>query len=112
VSQGSEKKREHKNEGGLLDQHEGVVCLWPQKSKEWNLQEIQIDKRVLPKSGTLGSLRNSTFRSGSFFYYWGSICEAIVGYDCLALCLRFLCGDIGFVYPAMSMVVIGPSLLY
>jgi hypothetical protein len=31
---------------------------------------------------------------------------------CLALCYNFLCGDIGFVYPAMSMVVIGPSLLY
>jgi hypothetical protein len=39
---------------------------------------------------------------------------------CLALCLRLLCGDspllrlllgeIGFVYPMMSMVVIGPSL--
>jgi hypothetical protein len=26
------------------------------------------------------------------------------------LCL--LCGDIGFVYPAMFMVLIGPSLLY
>jgi hypothetical protein len=31
---------------------------------------------------------------------------------CLALCLILLCGDIGFVYPAMSMVVIGPLLLY
>ncbi len=30
---------------------------------------------------------------------------------CLALCYNWLCGDIGFVYPAMSMVVIGPSLL-
>jgi hypothetical protein len=28
-----------------------------------------------------------------------------------ALCYNFLCGDIGFIYPAMSMVVIGPSLL-
>ncbi len=35
-----------------------------------------------------------------------------IGAPCLALCLRLLCGDIGFVYPAMSMVVIGPSLLY
>jgi hypothetical protein len=26
--------------------------------------------------------------------------------------LWLLCGDISFVYPAMSMVVIGPSLLY
>ncbi len=33
-------------------------------------------------------------------------------YSCLALCYNFLCGDIGFVYPAMSMVVIGPLLLY
>jgi hypothetical protein len=31
---------------------------------------------------------------------------------CLALCLRLLLGDIGFVYPVMSMMVIGPSLLY
>jgi hypothetical protein len=29
---------------------------------------------------------------------------------CLALCLRLLLGDIGFVYPVMSMMVIGPSL--
>jgi hypothetical protein len=26
--------------------------------------------------------------------------------------LQLLCGDIGFVYPAMSMVVLGPSLLH
>jgi hypothetical protein len=31
---------------------------------------------------------------------------------CLALCCDSLCGDIGFVYPGMSMMVIGPSLLY
>ncbi len=30
--------------------------------------------------------------------------------DCLALCLRLLLGDIGFVYPVMSMVVVGHSL--
>jgi hypothetical protein len=33
----------------------------------------------------------------------------IIG-KCLALCLRLLLGDIGFVYPVMSMMVIGPSL--
>ncbi len=33
-----------------------------------------------------------------------------ITYDCLALCLRLLLGDIGFVYPVMSMMVIGPSL--
>jgi hypothetical protein len=33
-------------------------------------------------------------------------------FGCLALCFDCLCGDIGLVYPAMSMVVIGPSLLY
>jgi hypothetical protein len=32
--------------------------------------------------------------------------------DCLALCYNLLCGDFGFVYPAMSMVVIGPLLLH
>ncbi len=32
------------------------------------------------------------------------------GYTCFALCLRLLFGDIGFVYPVMSMVVIDPSL--
>ncbi len=30
---------------------------------------------------------------------------------CLALCYNLQCGDIGLVYPAMSMDVIGPSLL-
>jgi hypothetical protein len=34
------------------------------------------------------------------------------GSYCLALCYVCVCGYIGFVYPAMSMMVIGPSLLY
>jgi hypothetical protein len=32
--------------------------------------------------------------------------------DCLALCCYVYVEYIGFVYPAMSMMVIGPSLLY
>jgi hypothetical protein len=33
-------------------------------------------------------------------------------FNCLAPLLLFYLENIGFVYPAMSMVVIGPSLLY
>ncbi len=33
-------------------------------------------------------------------------------HTCLALCYYVYVENIGFVYPAMSMVVIGPSLLY
>jgi hypothetical protein len=50
-----------------------------------------------------------------FFLAWGrqDTQTLAMGFFCgtrLALCLRLLLGDIGLVYPVMSMMVIGPSL--
>jgi hypothetical protein len=46
--------------------------------------------------------------------YWFRLSRYVYGGNrsCLALCLRLLLGDIGFVYPLMSMMVMGPSLLF
>jgi hypothetical protein len=61
-----------------------------------------------------GFLKREVWRNSTIFHeilcaeFWLSV--ILYSGTCLALCLRLLLGDIGFVYPVMSMMVIGPSL--